>query len=183
MVGIAFDVGVSWHNRSNLLSAGLVLRNGGIQLTTYAGEERGKLPFELLAGITVKPAHAPFRISVTARHLGKFDLTHEYQSSGNDETGAPNGFAEDLFRHITAGVEIMPHRNFYLSAGYNHQRRSELKLQSKTSAVGFSWGFGVNTSVLNIEFGRASYHLAGSSNHVSLIVKTDKIYRKLWIKN
>ncbi|MBP1666957.1 MAG: hypothetical protein H6Q23_1817 [Bacteroidetes bacterium] len=45
------------------------------------------------------------------------------------------------------------------------------------------WGFGVNTSILNIEFGRASYHLAGSSNHVSLIMKTDKVYKKLWIKN
>ena len=177
--GIAFDVGVSWHNRSNLLSAGFVLRNGGIQLTTYAGERRGKLPFELLAGITVKPEHAPFRISVTARHLGKFDLTHEYESAGDDETDVPNGFAEDLFRHITAGVEIIPHRNFWLSAGYNHQRRSELRSSAGSGGTGLSWGFGLNASFLSLEFGMASYHLAGSSIHFSAIVRPDIMYHRL----
>ncbi|MDX9725268.1 MAG: type IX secretion system protein PorQ [Bacteroidales bacterium] len=177
--GFAFDVGISWHNPSNLLSAGLVLRNGGVQLTTYAGEERGKLPFELLAGITVKPAHAPFRISVTARNLGKFDLTHDYNSTADDETENSSGFAEDLLRHLTAGVEIIPHRNFYLSAGYNHQRRSELKSSAGSGGTGLSWGFGLNTSVLAVEFGMASYHLAGSSLHFSAIVKPGLMYHRL----
>ena len=35
--GFAFDIGLSWHNRSNLLSAGLVIRNIGLQLTSSAG--------------------------------------------------------------------------------------------------------------------------------------------------
>jgi len=81
-------------------------------------------------------------------------------------------------RHIILGVELIPHKNFYLSAGYNYQRRRELEIESKVSTVGFSWGFGINTSFLNIEFGRATYHLAGSSNSVSLIVRPDLIYKK-----
>jgi hypothetical protein len=68
-LGFAFDLGVSWHNRADRLSAGFVLRNVGFQITRYAGEERGKLPFEILAGITLKPEHAPLRFSFTLRHL------------------------------------------------------------------------------------------------------------------
>ena len=78
---------------------------------------------------------------------------------------------------------MIPHNNFYLSAGYNYQRRRELKTESHSSAAGLSWGFGINTSAMNIEFGRATYHLAGSSNHVSVIIKTDRIYKKLWTKD
>jgi len=63
-------------------------------------------------------------------------------------------------------------------AGYNYQRRKELQIDSKISTVGLSWGFGINTSMINLEFGRATYHLAGSSNHLSLIVKTGLLYNR-----
>ncbi len=85
---------------------------------------------------------------------------------------------ENLLRHAVIGVELLPHKNFYLSAGYNYQRRREMKIDSKVSTVGFSWGFGINTSFINIEFGRATYHLAGSSNHISIVVRPDMFYSR-----
>jgi len=178
--GFAVDVGAGYHSRSGLFSAGAVIRNTGLELTTYAGEKREKLPFEIQAGASGKLAHAPFRFSLTVRHLEKYDLTYGY----NDTTATANDYfqssevLENLMRHALFGVEILPHKNFYLSAGYNYQRRSELKLESKVAAVGFSWGFGINTSFINIEFGRASYHLAGASNHISLIVRPDMLYNR-----
>jgi len=174
-LGFAFDFGASWHNSSGLLSAGFVLRNIGYQLTKYAGEERGKLPFEILAGITVRPEHAPLRFSLTLRHLEKYDLTHDYI----DEDNRGNNFTDNLMRHIVVGAEIIPHRNFYISAGYNHQRRSELAAESKMAGTGFSWGFGINTSVISIEFGRASYHLAGSSTHFSVLIKPASVFSRM----
>jgi len=78
-------------------------------------------------------------------------------------------FLENAMRHMIIGTELIPLKNFYLSAGYNYQRRKELEIDSKTSTVGFSWGFGINTSFLRIGFGRATYHLAGASNNISLI--------------
>ncbi len=178
--GVAFDLGASWHNKSNHLSAGLVLRNIGWQATTYAGEPRGKLPFEALAGASLKLAHAPFRFSLTIRHLEKFDLTYSYPvNSGAENTvTAASGFFENMMRHAIFGAEIIPHRNFYLALGYNYQRRRELQTEGRVAGVGFSWGFGFNTSLFTLEFGRASYHLAGSSNDVSLIVRPDLIFRK-----
>jgi hypothetical protein len=178
--GFAFDIGAGWHNKSNLFSAGLVIKNAGYQVTTYAGEPHQKLPFEIQAGISQRLAYAPFRFSLTMRHIEKFDLTHQYipdNTGGTSDTGS-NEFFENLMRHFIIGAELIPHKNFYFCGGYNYQRRQELKVDSKVSTVGFSWGFGINTSVLDIEFGRATYHLAGSSTHLSVILKTDNIYKK-----
>jgi hypothetical protein len=178
--GFAFDIGASWHNTSNLFSAGLVIRNAGLQLTSYAGEERQKLPFEIQAGISQRLAHAPFRFSLTLKHLEKYDLTHDYDEPGavTTEKSKSSEIAENIMRHAVVGVELIPHKNFYFSAGYNYQRRRELQVDSKVSTVGLSWGFGINTTWMDIEFGRATYHLAGSSTHLSLILRPDNIYRK-----
>jgi len=177
--GFALDIGGAYFSRSGLFSAGMVFRNIGLEVTTYAGEARQKLPFEIEAGVTQKLAHAPFRFSLTIKHLEKFDLSYHYNDtlSGTDGSSSSD-FFENILRHVVTGVELIPHKNFYLSAGYNYQRRSELKLDSRVSTVGFSWGFGINTSFLNIEFGRARYHLAGSSNHVSLVIRPDMLYSR-----
>jgi len=178
-IGFAFDIGASWHNSTNLFSAGMVIKNAGYEVTTYTGGQREKLPFEIQAGISQTLAHAPFRFSLTLRHLEKFDLTYQYQVPVSTENNkVSDGFLENSMRHAILGVELIPHKNFYLSAGYNYQRRKELEIESKVSTVGFSWGFGINTSFLNIEFGRATYHLAGSSTNVSLIVRPDLFYKK-----
>jgi hypothetical protein len=101
-----------------------------------------------------------------------------YSAIGANNSSAKSNLFENLARHVILGTEIIPHKNFYLSLGYNHQRRSELQSESKVAGTGFSWGFGINTSVLNIEFGRASYHLAGVSNYISLIIRPDLLYKK-----
>ena len=179
-IGIAADIGAAWHSKSNLLSAGLVIKNAGFQLTTYAGETRQNLPFEIQAGVTQRLAHAPFRFSLTYRHLEKFDLTYKYASAATPLpiTSAGEDFGENLLRHLIGGVELIPHKNFYLCGGYNYQRRSELQIESKVSTVGLSWGFGIKTTWADIEFGRATYHLAGSSSNISLVFRPEKIYKR-----
>ena len=182
--GFALDIGAAYHSRNNLFSAGLAIKNIGLQITTYAGESREKLPFEIQAGVSQRLAHAPFRFSLTLRHLERFDLTYNYESGSS--TGASSGsqaskasdFFENAFRHVIFGTELIPHKNFYISAGYNYQRRRELEIDSKVSTVGFSWGFGINTSFLSIGFGQATFHLAGASNHISVILRPDKLYKK-----
>jgi hypothetical protein len=182
--GLALDIGAAYHSRNNLFSAGLLIKNAGLQITTYAGETHEKLPFEIQAGVSQRLAHAPFRFSLTLRHLERFDLTYKYESTSSSgvstgiETPKTSDFFENVLRHMVIGTELIPHKNFYISAGYNYQRRRELQIESKVSTVGFSWGFGINTSVLTIGFGRATFHLAGASNHVSLILRPDLLYKK-----
>ncbi|MGD0581966.1 MAG: type IX secretion system protein PorQ [Bacteroidales bacterium] len=179
--GFAVDAGAAYHSRNGLFSAGLAFKNIGMQITTYTGGARESLPFEIQAGVSQKLGHAPFRFSLTLRHLEKFDLTYNYTSATNPSStqSFKDGFGENLLRHVIIGAEIIPQKNFYFSAGYNYQRREELQVESKVSTVGFSWGFGINTSFMSIGFGRATYHLAGSSNNISLIIRPDKLYKKL----
>lgn len=178
--GFALDIGGSYISRNGLFSAGLVIKNAGLQVSRYAGEERQKLPFEIQAGVSQKLAHAPFRFSLNLKHLEKFDLSYQYNDTISADSDFPAGseILENMMRHVVAGAELIPHKNFYLAIGFNYQRRRELLSSSAMSFSGFSWGFGINTSVIDIEFGRAAYHLAGSSNHVSLIIKTDHIYNR-----
>jgi hypothetical protein len=177
--GFAFDFGAAYHSRSGLFSAGLTVRNAGLQVTTYAGENRERLPFEVQAGLSKKLAHAPLRFSFTLRHLEKYDLTYEYNDTTSSKSNLQSSeFLENIMRHAIFGLELVPHKNFYLSAGYNYQRRRELQVESRVATAGLSWGFGIRTSMLDIEFGRAAYHLAGSSNHVSFIIRPDLIYSR-----
>jgi hypothetical protein len=183
-LGFAVDIGGTYHSINNLFSAGFVIKNAGMQLTTYAGESREKLPFEIQAGASQKLAHAPFRFSLTLRHLEKFDLTYNYVNNSNPGyttttgTKSNSGFFENAMRHAIVGVELIPGKNFYVSAGYNYQRRKELQIDTRTSAVGFSWGFGINTSFMTVGFGRATYHLAGASNNISIMIRPDLLYKK-----
>lgn len=183
-IGLAFDLGASWTSGDNLLSAGFVLRNPGFQITTYTGEKRERLPFEIQAGISKRLAHAPFRFTLTLRNLQKFDLTHNYdtlstQGAFGSTTQQNDGFAENLLRHTLFGVEFLPHKNFWFGLGYNYQRGSELKVAATSAPAGFSWGFGVNISGFSISFSRASYHLAGGSNQFAVAFSPGQVYRKI----
>lgn len=177
--GFAFDIGAAWHSRNNRTSAGVTLKNIGYQVKTYAGEPRENLPFEIMAGISQRLAYAPLRFSLTIRHLEKYDLSNHFNETGISGTNSTSqtGFLDNMLRHIIPGVELIPHKNFYLSAGYNFQRRKELNI-NEGSAAGLTWGFGINTTWLNIEFGRAIYHLAGASSNISLIIRPENIYRR-----
>ncbi|HUS87625.1 MAG TPA: type IX secretion system protein PorQ [Bacteroidales bacterium] len=178
-LGLAFDIGASYVSRDGLISAGLTLRNAGLQLTTYTGS-REKLPFEIISGLSVKLAHAPFRFSVTARHLEKYDMIHDYINDPiTPETYMGlGGVTENIMRHLIIGTEFTPSENFFVAAGFNYQRRKELIMENKTSTVGFSLGFGIKLTAFELTYGRSQYHLAGSANSFSLIVKPSAFIKR-----
>jgi len=69
-------------------------------------------------------------------------------------------------------------KNFFLRAGYNYQRRKELKIPEKRGATGFSFGFGFRIYKFHISYGRAVYHLAGPSNNFSVSMDLNSFYTK-----
>ncbi|MFC2114871.1 type IX secretion system protein PorQ [Bacteroidota bacterium] len=176
--GLLADIGLTYTNREGLFSAGLVLRNTGFQVKPYHPGHREPVPFEILLGLSQKLRHAPFRFSIVAHNMQKLDLSYTDPAKSTNDfdpiTGEPipenkwEKLADNFMRHIIFGVEFTPLENFYLRAGYNYQRRQELKISTRTAMVGFSWGFGLRISKFHLSYGRASYHLAGASNHFSL---------------
>lgn len=181
-LGLAFDVGLTYNIPQTFTTIGLVAKNMGFQLTTYTGVKE-QLPFEIQAGITQGLAHAPFRFSIIYQNLERWDLTYELANSDDsfiDETevGGFDIFGDKLMRHLVFGVELLLGENFHVDLGYNYKRRQEMKVTARPGTVGFSWGFGFRISKFHISYGRASYHLAGGTNHFSLTTNLSDFYRK-----
>lgn len=178
--GLAFDLGVTYRSLNGIINAGLVVSNIGFQITGYTSG-REKLPISITAGITAKPQHAPFRISLTAHHLGKYDLTHSYTNEGSNEEADYSGlsaFGENIMRHLVLGAEFIPSPNFFISAGFNYQRRKELAVDYRSSTVGFSTGFGLRLTAFDLTYSRSRFHLAGSVNNISLMVKPGVFFKR-----
>jgi hypothetical protein len=173
--GIAADLGISHFSKNKLTVASIVAKNIGTQITTYYdGAGRESIPFDLQVGLSKKLEHAPFRFAATMQHLQKWDLAKPVE----DNTGTTTVYKEEPFskkfmRHMVLGVELLPSPNFTIRAGYNHQIRQELRLDEKMSTVGFSWGFGVRISRFQFSYGSGRYHLAGSSNLISVAIRLD----------
>lgn len=185
--GIATDIGVTYFNANSLLSAALVIRNFGTQLKPYTRHNFEPLPLEIQAGITKKLAHAPFRISFTFHHLETFDLTYTipydietnyYLETYQDNEKGYEVISDKILRHVNVGVEFVPTKNFYACVGYNYQRAKELGISTKTSTVGFSWGFGFKIKKFHIACARSKYHLAGSTNSFSITTNFKEFYKK-----
>ncbi len=179
-VGFAADLGISYFSKNQNTVTALVARNIGTQITTYYdGAERESIPFDLQFGISQKLQHAPIRFAATLQHLQKWDLA----KPAEDNTGTSTIYKEDNFtkkfmRHMVFGVELLPSPNFTIRAGYNYQLRQEMKLDEKMSTVGFSWGFGFRISRFQVSYGSARYHLAGSSNLISIALKLNEGFQK-----
>jgi hypothetical protein len=181
--GLALDVGATYFLQSSLTTFGLVFKNMGTQITSYTGT-RESLPFEIQAGVTQALAHAPFRFIITFQNLERWDLTYTVANgdnlvvSGNESQKSRfDLFADNLMRHTVIGTEFLLGKNFHIDLGYNYKRRKEMMVTARPGMVGFSWGFGFRVSKFHIAFGRASYHLAGGTNHFSLTTNLSEFYR------
>jgi len=172
-IGIATDLGISFGSKDSLTNVALVAGNIGTQITTYYNEgDREKIPFNLQVGISRKLKHAPLLFSLTLQNLSNWKLASPGQETRNtDITGyfeRDENFGKQIMRHTVFGVEILPSNNFVIRAGYNYQRRQELKFDDKASTVGFSAGFGIKVKRFRLDYGISRFHLAGSSNLFSL---------------
>ncbi len=182
--GLALDLGINYKSHQGNFSAGLVLRNIGLQLKAYNQGNHEPLPFEIQFGASQKLKHAPFRFIFTAQHLERYKIspqetekTTSTQSviydSEQDKSGIEE-FGDNLLRHFLFGLEFNPMDAFTLRFGYNYQRRQELQIPTRVSTVGFSWGFGLNLQKFQLSYGRATYHLSGASNHFSLTINLNE---------
>lgn len=175
--GIAGDAGIAWFSPSGNSVLGVVARNFGSQLTTYYEDgQREPLPFDLQVGFSRKLRHAPVIFSVTANQLNNWNLADPKEDSGEFVIKPQENFGKQIMRHLLAGVEVMPSRNFTLRAGYNYHLRQELKLDQKLSTVGFSLGFGVKVKRFRLDYSTTRYHLAGTSSHFSLAINLNRFF-------
>lgn len=172
--GLAADLGLSFASKGKFTNVSLVARNIGGQITTYYDNgEREQIPLNIQAGISQRLRHAPILLSLNMQYLNQWDLgnaTKEEEGGSGDFYDPEEGLGKQIMRHLVWGVEILPSENFIIRAGYNYQRRQELKFNDRAAMVGLSAGFGLKIKRFRLDYAISQYHLAGSSNLFSLTV-------------
>jgi len=186
--GSALDVAATYVRPAHGFAAAVVIKNMGRQWKPYVEGNREKLPFEVQIGISKKPKHVPFRLSIVYENVEKWDLT--YIDPANPPltedplTGEPikqnktKIWADKFMRHVVIGGEFIITKNLFLRVGYNYQRRKELKIPEKKGMAGISFGFGFRIYKFHFSYGRAVYHLAGPSNNFSISCDLNSFYGK-----
>ena len=153
-----------------------------MQLVSFTEGNKEPMPFEVQLGLSRKLKHAPFRVMLNFSHLEKWDLTYPEQTTSNsainsvptdtlliEKIGANvKGFSDKLMRHVNLGTEVLITNNFNIRLGYNYRRRKEMLVSTKKGMAGFSIGIGIKVSKFHFSYGRATYHIAGSPNHISI---------------
>jgi len=174
--GAALDMSAMFADTASGWNITMLVRNAGSQLKKYEQDSEEQFPMEALIGISKKFSHVPIRLGLTYNHLEKFNTTYLDSSKASNYDALTGEFKPekitfvDKFSHhfILPSVEILLSKNFNLRAAYNLQRRSEMKLDTRGGTIGLSYGFGLKISKFIISYGRASYSLAGASNHFSI---------------
>ena len=174
--GVSTDLAGTYTNANGDLLITALFKNAGVQLDSYVDEDRRPLPAELQMAVSYKLPHAPFRFTLLAHHLNKWDITYfdpELKPTLDPLTGDTipvpvAGFGEKLARHFTGQVEVLASKNIHLRAGFDYHRRQEMKLESRPGIAGFSFGLGLYFKRFSVDYGFSVYSRAGFNNMLTI---------------
>ena len=148
---VGIDLGLNYYNEEKDFSASIVAKNLGGQLSAY-DEEYESMPADLQIGATKRIIGTPFRVSLTAVDLTRWNYS--------------------LFRHMVVGADLLLSDQIYLSAGYNFRRAHEMKVgthdsfgdkSESTHGAGLSFGGGLILDSFSLGVSYAKYHVSSSS--------------------
>jgi len=176
---LAADAGLMYADTASRFAITAVVRNAGAQLSAY-NDLKEYLPFDLQIGVSKKLKYLPFRISVIAHHLHRWNIRYndpnlkeddilQIGDSGSSADKGNNG-VDNFFRHLIFNGEFLLGRNeaFQVRFGYDHLRKKELSVRNYRSLAGFSGGVGVKIKRFRFDVGYAAYHLAGGVIHLGI---------------
>lgn len=146
----AVDLGIQYVAVAQRIRLGASLLNLGTQFDPY-GTTREPLPLDLKVGATLTPEHFPAVLVVNLHRL----------SDGYDSFS-------DRFKAFSVGAEFTVSPNFFLRAGYDNQRRQELKVGQSSGLSGFSAGAGIATGFYTIDYAYGSLGPIGALHRISI---------------
>ena len=161
-VALAVDLGLNYYVPESDFSLSLVAANAGGQVSAF-GDKREHLPFDLRLGFSKQLANAPIRFSVSMVDLTRWRSKDYYNPERKDEKAG-----RILMNHFVVGVDIMPMDLFYVAAGFNFRRASELKAAGSGHGAGLSFGAGLHLKRFQMGLTYAKYHVSTSALMLSV---------------
>ena len=174
--GVGADIATMFHDDKSNITISLLARNVGYQFKGFTSKNHEPLPTEVIAGISYKFHHAPFRLSIVGTDLTRWDLTYNDpdlkptidQLTGDTIPVPTASYMQKLAYHTNFGLEILPTDNFYIRVGFNYQRRNSLGVIDRMGLAGFSFGVGFKIKKFAFNYGISIYSAAGISNVFSI---------------
>ena len=186
--GLLFDIGALYEIEEENIFISLVLKNAGFQFQPYF-ESSEPVPFDLRAGISKRLEHLPFRLSVTAHNLHRWDINYDDPSQvsssllfGEEEEEDPRFSAVDnFFRHLIFSGEFYlgAEEQFHLRLAYNHLLAKELSLSDTRVFSGISMGVGFNIYRFRIDYGFGRYHTGANAHKFSISTHISEFTRSI----
>lgn len=143
---VAVDLGANYLNEETGWSLSAVAKNLGGQIKAY-DDDFERIPLDLQVGVTKRLIGSPLRISATLSRLNNWD--------------------QGFIKHLAIGGDLLLCTQFYVSAGYNFRRASEMKITdsegSSSHGAGLSLGGGIQLQRFKLNVGYAKYHVSASS--------------------
>ena len=161
---LAFDIGINYRDISRLWEFGLVAKNMGTQVKSYALEKED-IPFDIELAVSKKLATIPIQISLTIHHLHQFDIRY------NDTLfhASTAGSLDKILQHFIFAAQYLIGNKIELTAGYNYLRRNELKITTAGNGwTGLSFGVGALFSKLQVHYARSYYQNTTAYNQLGI---------------
>lgn len=141
-VAACVDLGLLYAIPNNNIDLGFVARSIGGQIKPFENQFE-KLPFNLIAGISWKPEHAPIRLTMNIDALSKWD--------------------EKFAHHFSFGADFNLTEQLYLAAGCNLRNRMQLSGEGKKGFTGIYLGTGINLKRILLGISYGQYQISTSS--------------------
>jgi len=146
----AIDLGLLYTIPSHNLSFGLSALNLGAQLSSYI-DTKEDLPLDVIAGISYKLRHIPFRMYLDFHRL--------------NEKG--DGFSDKL-KYFSAGGEFNLSKVLTLRLGYENSKRKDLKIDDFAGLAGFNIGLGINIKTYLFNYAYSSLGQIGAIHRIGI---------------
>ena len=143
---VAVDLGLNYYDADHEWSLSAVAKNLGGQVKAY-DEDFERIPLDLQLGVTKRLVGSPLRLSATLSRLNNWD--------------------QGFIKHLAVGADLLLGEQFYVAAGYNFRRASEMKISDNEGdsnhGAGFSIGGGLQLERFKLHVAYGKYHVSASS--------------------
>lgn len=142
----AVDLGLNYYDPDTEWSFGVVARNLGGQLKAY-DDDFERMPLDLQLGVSKRLIGSPLRFSASLVRL--------------------NDWQYGLGHHFVLGADLLLSEQFYVAAGYNALRASEMKItagdEESSHGAALSLGAGMMLERLSLHIAYGKYHVSSTS--------------------
>ncbi|MFM7683891.1 MAG: type IX secretion system protein PorQ [Bacteroidota bacterium] len=161
---------------NNLFSATLFTKGIGTSFKQYTSNRKTSLPIDVQASLSYKLKHAPFRFSLLAKQLNRWDIVYQdpnekptYDALTGDTIPVNKpGFMEKLAHHLNLQVELIASKSLHFRTGFDFHRQQQLRVYNRPGLAGFSFGVGIYLKKVRFDYGVMIYSKAGQNHAVGL---------------